>query len=74
MREIDSPEVKEELDVILSKIHNVTAVVGFMIDGDLDTNLNQVWQMLDKVICHMISDKRCARCKRTNCPEEGKCD
>ena len=57
MRQIDSPEVKEELDIILSKIHNVTAVVGFMIDGDLETNLNQVWQMLDKVICHMISDK-----------------
>jgi hypothetical protein len=58
MREIDSPEVMKELDVILSKIHNVAAVVGFMIDGDLDENLNQVWQMLDKVICHMISDKK----------------
>ena len=56
MRKIAPSEIEDELTHIFSKIHNVIAVVGFMIDKDLDTNLSQVWNMLDKIIDYMVND------------------
>ena len=43
-------------DVALSKLHNIAAVVGFMIDKDLKTDLSAVWSMLNNLIGEIISN------------------